>query len=193
MSTTGRPCSTGVDLAVASCSSDWIVDLRRGPRRAAERAGQRERDDDRQEPPGIDAEGSQQPCEREAHPHGRRYEPVVADDEVPPEAPERPQPPHAPAPAVTVARRWRRSRRTSPYESSHTNPTTPSSDSSSPGQATPAPSAAQKQPKLVSITPTVYLIVFSGTRSSGLRTSTPTTATRATATAAPAIATSNRP
>ena len=39
------------------------------------------------------------------------------------------------------------------------------------------PRPPRSMPKLVSITPTVNLIVFSGTRSSGLRTSTPTTAT----------------
>ena len=49
----------------------------------------------------------------------------------------------------------------------------PSSASSSPGQSTPAPSAAQKMPKVVSSRPTANLIAFSGTRSSGARTSTP--------------------
>ena len=41
---------------------------------------------------------------------------------------------------------------------------------SSPGQSQPAPSAAQKIPNVVSITPTANLSVFSGTRASGART-----------------------
>ena len=68
-----------------------------------------------------------------------------------------------------------------------------SSESSSPGQSAPAPSAPQKQPKLVSSRPTANLIVFSGTRCSGPRASTPATTTTTSATTAPTIATSSRP
>ena len=93
--------------------------------------------------------------------------PVVADDEVPPEAAERAEIPHASAPAVTRTVRRRRSARTSTSETTPKNAITASSESSSPGQSTPAPSAPQKQPKLVSSSPTANLIVFSGTRESG--------------------------
>ena len=68
-------------------------------------------------------------------------------------------------------------RRTDANESAITNARTTGSEASSPGQCAPAPSAAQKVPKVVSITPTANFIVFSGTRGSGARTSTPTTAT----------------
>ena len=52
---------------------------------------------------------------------------------------------------------------------------------SEPGQVTPAPSPAQKTPKLVRRSPTANLIVFSGTRSSGERTAIPTRRTSTTA------------
>ena len=68
------------------------------------------------------------------------------------------------------------------------NATTPSSESSSPGQSMPAPSADQKQPKLVSRSPTANLIVFSGTRESGPFAATPAIKTTTSAAAAPAAA-----
>ena len=52
----------------------------------------------------------------------------------------------------------------------------------------PAPSADQKIPKVVSMTPTANFIVFSGTRASGARTATPTTADEHDRAAAPAAA-----
>src|SRR5205823_10348993 len=114
--------------------------------------------------------------------------PVVADDEVPPEEPEGPYVLHPFASAGTSASRCRRSARTSRNELAPIKAITPSSESSSPGQSTPAPSAPQKQPKLVSSRPTAYLIVFSGTCSSGprARTPAPTTSTKAAAAAAAA-------
>src|SRR5207237_10113511 len=114
--------------------------------------------------------------------------PVIPDDEVPPEEPERPHVLQPFASAGTSASRCRRSARTSRNETAPMKATTPSSDSSSPGQSTPAPSAPQKQPKLVSNRPTTSLIVFSGTRESGPFARTPATTTTTSATPAPAAA-----
>src|SRR6266511_3005304 len=119
--------------------------------------------------------------------------PVVADDEVPPESSERAEVAHALAPAGTGTRRWRRRTRTSANETTLRNAITPSRDSSSPGQSTTAPSAPQKQPKLVSRRPTANLIVFSGTRVSGPRASTPPATTSTSAAAAPPAARPSRP
>ena len=52
-----------------------------------------------------------------------------------------------------------------------TKASTPRIAASEPGQSAPAPSAAQKVPKVVSITPTANFTVFSGTAASGARTS----------------------
>ena len=54
---------------------------------------------------------------------------------------------------------------------------------SPPGQCTPAPSPTQNTPKLVSMTPTTVLMVFSGTSLSWRATTRPTTATSTTAAA----------
>ena len=64
---------------------------------------------------------------------------------------------------------------------------------SEPGHVTPAPSPAQKTPKLVRRSPTANLIVFSGTRSSGERTAIPTSRTSTTAVTAAAAARGVRP
>ena len=64
-------------------------------------------------------------------------------------------------------------RRTNANDARQTNASTPGSDASSPGQCAPAPSADQKIPNVVSITPTANFIAFSGTRASGARTATP--------------------
>ena len=63
-----------------------------------------------------------------------------------------------------------------------------SSAASPPGQSAPAPSAPQKIPKEVSITPTLNFIAFSGTRASGARIATPIAATTSTAATAAAAA-----
>ena len=57
----------------------------------------------------------------------------------------------------------------------------------------PTPSPAQNVPNDVSITPTVNLSVFSGTRLSGCRTSAPMVTTATRATVAPAAATAVAP
>ena len=61
---------------------------------------------------------------------------------------------------------------------------------SSPGQCTPAPSPTQKTPKLLSMTPTTVLMVFSGTSLNWRATTRPTAAT---STAAAAAASAARP
>src|SRR5262249_17587759 len=64
----------------------------------------------------------------------------------------------------------------------------PKSDKSSPGQATPSPSPVQKTPKVVSMRPTRYLSVFSGTLESGRCTARPTASTAMKAASAPRAA-----
>src|SRR5256885_4704347 len=59
---------------------------------------------------------------------------------------------------------------------------------SAPGQATPRLSPVQKTPKAESMTPTVNLRAFSGTRASGRCRTNPAPATRAQAPSAPALA-----
>src|SRR4249919_4321987 len=179
-------------MTASSPSSERLQQARglrsRRPGRPPQRPGERERDDDRQEPPGVDAKAGQDSGEHEPEADRRRDDPIVADDEVPPETAKRAHVAHAPAPAVAAERRWRRRERTRPKESAPTNAITARRDSSSPGQSTPAPSAAQKMPKLVSRRPTANLIVFSGTRSRGPRASSPAATTITTAAAAPRTA-----
>src|SRR6266545_661650 len=162
-------------------------------RRAPARTCKQESNRERKEPPRVDAvvgEERRQP-QRNREPRGDA--PVVADDEVPPESSERAEVAHALAPAGTGTRRWRRRTRTSANETTLRNAITPNRDSSSPGQSTTAPSAPQKQPKLVSRRPTANLIVFSGTRVSGPRASTPPATTSTSAAAAPPAARPSRP
>ena len=61
-----------------------------------------------------------------------------------------------------------------------------------PGQVTPAPSPAQKIPKAVSIAPTAYFMVFSGTRLKGRCTNRPNNRTMMAAAPAPAAARASR-
>src|SRR5205085_409751 len=83
------------------------------------------------------------------------------DDVVPPEGAEPSQRVHA----STSLRRLRRID-TNASEVRSTNASTAGRDASPPGQCAPVPSAAQKIPKVVSIVPTAYFNVFSGTRAS---------------------------
>ena len=71
---------------------------------------------------------------------------------------------------------------------SATTGTSTSRAASLPGQATPAPSAPQKVPKLVSMTPTANFIQFSGTLVSGALTAMPMIVTTTMAAAAPITA-----
>src|SRR3954469_10579652 len=152
-----------------------------------------QRDRERQQPPRVDSVVGQDLHEGERDRDPRRHRPVVADDEVPPELPEGLHVLHALASAGLSSSRRRRSARTISQEKPPRKAIKASSESSSPGQSAPAPSAPQKQPKLVSSRPTANLIVFSGTRCSGPRASTPATTTTTSATTAATIATSSRP
>src|SRR5439155_26973661 len=148
---------------------------------------ERNRDRGRDQAPSVNATRCEHAAQAPRHSEPESDAPVVADDEVPPKEGERAD--VLPAAASTGASAsLRRSARTSRNDNAPRNAITPSSESSSPGQVTPAPSAPQKQPKLVSSRPTAYLIVFSGTRSSGPRARTPAPTTTTTAAAAPAAA-----
>src|SRR4051812_2117236 len=136
----------------------------------------------------------EQPGERERDGKAGGHAPVVADDEVPPEAGERAQVLHPLASTGSrAAGRLRRSSRVRPKETRPTKAMTARIATSPPGHSTPAPSPPQKIPKLVSMTPTANLSVFSGTRSSGPRTTKPATTTTTTALAAAAAASPSRP
>src|SRR5206468_6239644 len=112
--------------------------------------------------------------------------PVVADDELVPEARERDEPRHARAPAGAARRP--RSARTAANDASARKARIAGSAASSPGHDAPAPSVAQNVPNVVSSSPTVNFSVFSGTRLSGARTMTPTPTTTTNAAAAAAAA-----
>src|SRR6266480_5275617 len=71
---------------------------------------------------------------------------------------------------------------------SRKSPAKPTMARSAPGQATPRPSPVQKTPKAESMTPTVNLRAFSGTRARGRCRTNPAIATRAQAPSAPALA-----
>src|SRR5258708_6946503 len=128
--------------------------------------------------------------QRDRNHDARGDEPVVADDEVVPEAHERDDVAHAGAPAC-AASRARRSSLTAAIEVSDSSARITSSAASLPGHDTPAPSALQNVPKVVSRSPTANFSVFSGTWLRGARTTTPTATTirSAAPAAAAAIAT----
>src|SRR4051812_29777559 len=150
--------------------------------RAPQRQGEHQRDRGRHEPPRVDTERHEPSGSRYREDDTNRGAPVVADHEVPPEAAKRPDAAHA------SATRLRRRSVTAEYDMSTTKTRTPRREALSPGQSTPAPSAAQKMPNDVNITPTANFSVFSGTRASGARTTMPTTATRTRAIPAPSAA-----
>ena len=81
-------------------------------------------------------------------------------DEVPPEPPEG----HEEAHAATTCPRRTEVPDESRFDQATTKRSTPTSAASPPGQCAPAPSADQKIPNVVSMTPTANFIVFSGTR-----------------------------
>src|SRR6202043_2667606 len=112
--------------------------------------------------------------------------PVVADDEVVPELPELREPLHDVATSGMACAR--RASATRPNATTTTNAMTARSDASAPGQLMPAPSALQKIPNEVSMTPTPNLRVFSGTRVSGACMIIPAINTTTNAAAAPIAA-----
>src|SRR5207342_1493705 len=87
----------------------------------SQRFGENQRDAGREQPPRIDAVVGEQVRDPESDGYAGGNVPVVADDEVPPEAAECAEVSHAPAPAVTGRSRLRRSARTSTSETSANN------------------------------------------------------------------------
>src|SRR5204862_115042 len=88
---------------------------------------------------------------------------------------------------------WRRrSAATSANEIATVNPTSATIAASPPGQSAPAPSAPQKMPNEVSITPTAYLSAFSGTGRTVSAGPSTATITASSSRAAPAPASAER-
>src|SRR5207248_3193086 len=143
---------------------------------------------DRQEPPRRERAVCQQRGQRQRRDDTGGDGPAVADHEAVPEGAEPPEEPHRPVTATGVRTRPVRNIATRPNDTRSTNPSTPRSAASPPGHVTPAPSAPQNVPKLISMAPTANFIVFSGTRLSGARTRTPTPTTNTTAAPAPTAA-----
>src|SRR5215472_19184159 len=152
---------------------------------APQRPAERGEDADGHQPPGVHPRDVDEQCGGgQGQRNGRRPAPVVTDDEVVPERAERAQPAPHRATSLTPAGAGARVRRSSavyPSATSTTKGTSTSRAASFPGQDTPAPSAPQKMPNEVSMTPTANFSVFSGTRASGACTTTPTMATTTTA------------
>src|SRR5262249_14563387 len=150
--------------------------------------GQREHHDHRegQQRPNIPTSRQEGGRANDPH-HPSRDGPIVANDEVVPEASEPTNALHAVL-VSSVGAAVRRNHLVSPSDASATNAMTATSDASLPGHARPAPSPLQKIPNAVSITPTPNFSVFSGTRESGAWTAAPTTSTATSAIAAPAAA-----
>src|SRR6516164_396186 len=118
---------------------------------------QADRDRKREEPPcRLHAIVGQQGGDGQRDDNTRGDGPVVADDEVVPE----PQEGLHELSTAGRAWRWRRTA-TRPLDSRRTKASTPMIEASLPGHFTPAPSAPQKMPKVVSITPTANFMVFS--------------------------------
>src|SRR6185437_5546558 len=171
-----RPAITGISVGMSANVSSAGRGLGRAYR-PAQRQPEDERDGQWQEPPGRHASCLERSRRADRHGDERRHAPVVAHDEVPPEPAERCEV----LQAGTASSRSRRSSRTKASDMRTTKPSTPRIAASPPGHSAPAPSADQKIPNVVSITPTANFSVFSGTRASGARTAIPTPATRTSA------------
>src|SRR5437764_14669968 len=83
--------SWGTSIGYSEKRASWLA-------RSTDRAREQQRDGDRQHPPRVDSYVRQQRRESDRERDAHRDAPVVADDEVPPEAAERADVPHAPAP-----------------------------------------------------------------------------------------------
>src|SRR3954452_16432742 len=137
-----------------------------------QRRPQHRRDGERQEPPRVHVDGDEARVGTDRDADSQRDPPVVAHDEVEPEARESLQVPHA-----YTGRRRRRSSETNASEASTTKTRRTGRAASSPGQWPPTPSCDQKIPNVVRSAPTENLSVFSGTRDSGARAAAPTAPT----------------
>src|SRR6266702_26064 len=169
----------------------------------AEQAGAQQRGDS---PIGERGGGDQHGAGQQHRGDGGGDLPVVPDHEVVPEAGKAAEQAHGDASSGTcgaLARpaRSRGSARTSPRLSSSHAASRPRMATVPPGQCRlsppprtmPIPSTDQKVPKLVSIRPTPYFRVFSGTRASGRWAAAPRAITATPATAAPTAATGTLP
>src|SRR5260370_13137886 len=92
------------------------------------------------------------------------------------------------ADSLAMRRACARSQRISAPATARLKATSTSRKTSLFHQVMPMPSPPQKVPKVVSITPTMNLSVFSGMRASGARTSAPRPTTSTQAAAAPSVA-----
>src|SRR6476620_11018717 len=120
-----------------------------------------------------------------AHDAGRNA-PVVADDEVEPEAQERDDMLHDATWACCAdspATRSRPRTRTASSDTAVSSARIAGSAASSPGHVAPAPSAPQNTPNVVNRSPTANLRVFSGARATAPATATTTKAAPAAAAA----------
>src|SRR3954447_14034063 len=161
-----------------------------GARHDGQGDAKKSQDGGREQPPGVGAVIGEHDDDADRRQDADGEAPVVADDEVPPEAGERSEVPHADAGSTSSGLRSRRRR--SHKTMAPVPPTVSASRTmiaASPrGQRTPAPSPAQNIPKVVSMAPTANFIVFSGTRLSGRWTNTPARSTTTAAAAAPSAA-----
>src|SRR4051794_10784915 len=167
--------------------SGW-ASTRSTPRGPMQREAQHGDARQRQQPPRRHARADERGGEGQRERHDDRDEGVVADHEVIQELRQCTKASHH-AVGTGAERRKRRACRlrkalTSASEAASMNAMRARIATSPPGHRAPAPSAPQKMPNEVSITPTAYLSVFSGTRLSGARTAIPTAATTTTAAAA---------
>src|SRR5215469_283057 len=163
-----------------------------------QRPGQGGEGDQREQPPGVDAgHVDQDRGDREARDHEGGDMPVIPDDEVVPEHAEVPEPLHDPmtsdagaGAALPAAADRALSQKMHAAATTATTGTRTSRAASLPGQETPAPSAPQKVPNEVSMTPTANFIQFSGTFVSGPLTAMPVMTTTTIAAIAPMLAAS---
>src|SRR5258706_10295483 len=102
-------------------------------RLAPDGSAEYERDRNRQQPPRGDVAVRKQPGESERDGEADGNAPVVADDEIPPEASEASHVAHARAPAGSSTMRRRRRTRTSTAATRPGNPAMPSTAKSDPG------------------------------------------------------------
>src|SRR6266480_1736132 len=141
------------------CRSTWPTTCRtcsrsRSSRRRTswDREDEEQSDSDGEQPPPVDAVVGDDEEGADGGGNTDREAPVVADEEVVPELAELREPLHDVVTSGTVTAR--RTSATRLNDRTTTNAISPRSARSAPGQVMPAPSALQKIPNAVSITPT---------------------------------------
>src|SRR5205823_4980347 len=148
-----------------------------------DREDEEQSDSEGEQPPPVDAVVGDDEEGADGGGNTDREAPVVADEEVVPELAELRERLHDVVTSGTGTAR--RTSATRLNDRTTTNTISPRSATSAPGQVMPAPSALQKIPNAVSITPTPNFSVFSGTRVRGAWTITPATRTTTSAATAP--------